>query len=136
MSGTPSRDGGVTIDRGGVYQTPWALSENTFLAAYSYRHESSSVGGDNPAGFGLYCFDTFGNKELLHRDPLLSCSFPIPLKRRARPPVLPDAIDPTMAHAVCYMPDVYQGLDGVKRGVAIYSEETDCHTPYATFAMT
>lgn len=116
MSGEPVPEGGVP-DQGGLYQTPWALSEKCFLASYSYaRPASDTAGGRNTNGFAVYLIDVWGNKELIHRDPLLSCTFPIPVKKRPRPPVLPDMTDPSSTYATCYLSDVYHGLEGVARG--------------------
>lgn len=111
MAGRPVASGGPP-DRGGVYKTPWALSETCFLAAYSY---SSSL---TATGFAIYLVDVYGNKELLARDPIYSCSFPMPLKPRPRPPQLPDVLqqDSSPATAICYVGNVYQGLDDVPRG--------------------
>jgi hypothetical protein len=36
--------------------------------------------------------DRFGNKELLYRDPGISCLSPIPLRARPMPPVIPDQV--------------------------------------------
>ncbi|MFW6161249.1 MAG: hypothetical protein ACODAJ_00680 [Planctomycetota bacterium] len=108
MAGRPVPQGGVP-GRKGVYQTPWALSERCFLATQSYSDSKTAT------GFALYLIDAWGNKELIHRDPLLSCAFPIPVRRRPRPPVLPD-VEPETDSAVCYVTDVYDGLEGVARG--------------------
>jgi hypothetical protein len=112
-------EGGVP-DQGGLYQTPWALSEKCFLVSYSHaRPPSGTGGGDNASGFALYLIDVYGNKELVHRDPILSCAFPIPLKRRARPPIVPQGpavADRPRNEAACYVADVYRGLEGVPRG--------------------
>lgn len=62
-----------------VYGTPWPLSEDFYLAVYD-------AGRTN---YGLYLLDSFGNRELLYRDPALACLDPIPLRPRPRPPVLP-----------------------------------------------
>ncbi|MBM4041296.1 MAG: hypothetical protein FJ290_22565 [Planctomycetes bacterium] len=114
QGGHPVAEGGVP-DQGGLYQTPWALSDKCFLASYSYgRPPSGTAGGDNEHGFALYLIDAYGNKELLHRDLLLSCSFPIPLRKRPRPPVLGGSTG--AGDATCYLTDVYEGLDGVPRG--------------------
>jgi hypothetical protein len=116
MDGRPVASGGPP-DRGGVYKTPWALSETCFLASYSY---SSSL---TAAGFAIYLVDVYGNKELLARDPVYSCSFPMPLKARPRPPQLPEVLQetpPVPQTAVCYVGDVYQGLDGIARGQVKY----------------
>jgi len=120
MAGRVAAEGGVA-DRGGLYQTPWALSEDAFLAAYSYaRPKCTASGGADSNGFGLYYVDVFGNKELIYRDPLLSCSFPIPLKPRPRPPVTPERRDPLASDAVCYVTDVYDGMPEVPRGTIKY----------------
>jgi len=109
-------EGGVP-DKGGLYQTPWALSERCFLVSYSHaRPPSGTTGGDNAAGFAVYLIDVHGNKELIHRDLVYSCSFPIPLKKRPRPPLLPDATDGNQKFATCYVPDVYRGIKEVPRG--------------------
>ena len=113
-------DGGGVRDAGGLYQTPWALSETTFLAAYAYaRPNCTGTAGVDSNGFGLYLIDVHGNRELLVRDPVLSCTTPIPLRKRPRPGVAA-AKDPPAGgdkRAVCYVPDVYEGLDAsVARG--------------------
>ncbi|MBI5799147.1 MAG: hypothetical protein HZA92_00265 [Verrucomicrobia bacterium] len=46
--------------------------------------------------FGLYLVDRFGNKELIHRDREISSLWPVPLRARLRPPVLPSQL---AAHA-------------------------------------
>ena len=127
--GGTSVDGGGPPDRGGVYQTPWALSQSVFLASYSPTPQPTpSAGGANSNSFAIYVIDVHGNKELLVRDALLSCSFPIPLRRRPRPPVLP-AVEP-IAHrpgespeaatAVCYVSDLYDGVSDLEPGRARY----------------
>jgi cytochrome c553 len=62
-----------------VYGTPWPLSEDFHLVVYDAGRKN----------YGLYLLDSFGNRELLYRDPALACLDPIPLRPRARPPVLP-----------------------------------------------
>ncbi|NQT15973.1 MAG: hypothetical protein HQ582_24675 [Planctomycetes bacterium] len=120
MAGSPVSEGGVP-DRGGLYQTPWALSETCFLVSYSHaRVPSGTNGGDNTNGFALYLIDVYGNKELVHRDPLLSCAFPIPLRKRRRPPVLPNLPDRLVDYATCYVGDVHQGLEGIPPGTVKY----------------
>lgn len=115
MAGHPVPQGGPP-DRGGVYHAPWALSETCFLAAYSFSSSNTAN------GFAIYLVDVYGNKELLARDPIYSCTFPIPQRRRPRPPQLTDRLaaagDP--APATCYVSDVYHGLDGVARGTIRY----------------
>lgn len=105
-------EGGVH-DGGGLWQTPWALSPRHFLAAYTYGPTTAG----KPSGlFAVYLLDAFGNKELIHRDRLLSCSCPMPLRPRAVPPVLPPMANPASPYATAYVSDVYRGLPGVPRG--------------------
>jgi len=78
---------------GHCYRTPFPLSEKYFLAAYSF---DSLIGEPdaNPSNmFGIYLVDSFGNKELLHRDPGISSLWPMPLKARTRPPHLASPLD-------------------------------------------
>jgi len=106
MAGTPVPEGGVS-DAAGFYMTPWPLSEKYFLASYGYG------GQTDPAGYAIYLIDVFGSKELVHRDPAISCFVPIPLRPRPRPPVLADATDPAKPYAICTVADVSRGVDGV-----------------------
>jgi len=62
-----------------VYGTPWPLSEDDYLCVYD-------AGARNR---GVYWIDRFGNRELIYRDPKISCLSPIPLRARPRPPVIP-----------------------------------------------
>lgn len=73
---------------GHCYRSPWPLSENYFLAAYSFDPLRGEPGTNRPNMFGLYLCDAFGNKELLYRDPNISSQWPVPLRSRTRPPVL------------------------------------------------
>jgi hypothetical protein len=118
--GPPVPEGGVP-DRGGLYQTPWALSETCFLASYSpARPPSGTSGGDNASGFAIYLIDVWGNKELIYRDLLHSCSFPMPLKKRPRPIIVAGATDPAAKYATCLVGNVYHDLDEVPRGAVKY----------------
>ena len=63
------------------YGTAWPLSEDDYLCVYDEQARNR----------GIYWIDRFGNRELLYRDPKISCLSPIPLRPRARPPVIPDA---------------------------------------------
>jgi hypothetical protein len=120
MSGTRVPEGGVP-DNGGLYQTPWAISDRAFLASYAWTlRRTGTAGGDNAAGFTVYLIDVHGHKELLARDRLLSCAFPMPIRPRERPPVLPDRTA-DRPYATCYVTDVYEGLgEGVARGEVRY----------------
>lgn len=106
MSGEAVPGGGV-FDRGGFYMQPWALSEKYFLASYCYGDQTDRK------GYALYLIDVFGSKELIYRDPKISCFVPTPLRPRPRPPILPDTTNPSKDYAVCTLTNVAQGVPGV-----------------------
>jgi hypothetical protein len=107
MDGVPALEGG-TQDGGGLYSTPWALSEKYFLAAYNYSNKQTDA-----KGYALYLVDVFGNKELIHRDPTISCFIPMPLRSRPRPPVFPEFVDLSKHHATCIISDVSFGSEEI-----------------------
>jgi len=76
---------------GHCYRTPWPLSEKYFLAAYSFEPLIGEPSANPPNQFGLYLVDYFGNKELLYRDSEISSLWPVPLRARPKPPVIPTA---------------------------------------------
>jgi len=142
MDGVPVPEGGVS-DNGGLYSTPWALSEKFFLVSYSFSNKQTDA-----TGHGLYLVDVFGNKELIHRDPAISCFIPVPLRARPRPPVLPDAIDLTKDYATCAVSDASFGSEEIagrirylriaepigwpydnQRGGQRYVEDHNCQKP-------
>lgn len=63
-----------------VYGTAWPLSEEDYLCVY----------GADAKNRGIYWIDPYGNRELLYRDPAISCLDPIPFRPRPVPPVIPD----------------------------------------------
>jgi hypothetical protein len=71
-----------------VYATAWPLDECFYLCVYD-AEGSARRGAEN--NYGIYLVDAFGNKELIYRDPAISCLSPIPLRPRSKPPVLPPA---------------------------------------------
>jgi len=68
------------IEQYSAYGTPWPLSEDDYLCVYDRQARNR----------GVYWIDRAGNRELIYRDPEMSCVSPIPLQRRLRPPVIPD----------------------------------------------
>ncbi|MGL4943327.1 MAG: discoidin domain-containing protein [Thermoguttaceae bacterium] len=125
MSGRPVHEGGC-VEYGGYYMDPWPLSDQFFLAAYTYSNDyragsTDTFRGADETGYGLYLIDVFGNKELIYADPEISSSFPMPLRPRKRPPVLPDVCDSSLGEkAVCIVSDVTFGVDGVNRDEVKY----------------
>ncbi len=119
MAGAPVPTGGV-LGRGGYYMNPWPLSEKHFLVSYAYCN--GATGGPateaDPTGYALYLIDVYGTKELIYRDPAISCFVPIPLRARPRPPVYPDLVDPDLVdpevpYATCMVANAGHGCDGL-----------------------
>jgi hypothetical protein len=79
---------------------------------------------NDPAGYGLYLLDVFGNRVPIYADPQISCWQARPLKPRPKPDVLapaPQLAQPAARQdASVFISDVYQGLDGVAPGTVKY----------------
>jgi len=69
------------------YGTAWPLSEDDYLCVYDADAKNR----------GIYWIDRFGNRELIYRDPSISCLSPIPLRPRRMPPVIPSRTVQTAA---------------------------------------
>ena len=74
---------------GHCYRTPFPLSKDYFLAAYSYDPLIGEPSANAANMFGIYIVDRFGNKELLYRDINIGSLWPMPIRARRRPPILP-----------------------------------------------
>jgi hypothetical protein len=70
---------GPDIPSSMVYGTPWPLSEDDYLVVYD----------SNAKNRGIYWLDSDGNRELIYRDPAISCYAPMPLRSRTVPPMIP-----------------------------------------------
>jgi hypothetical protein len=69
------------VERGKMnYSTAWPLSEDYFLCAMRCGTQRDS--------FGIYLIDSFGNHELLYRDPAIGCYTPTPLRTRTTPQIV------------------------------------------------
>ncbi|UCG46266.1 MAG: discoidin domain-containing protein [Phycisphaerales bacterium] len=106
------------------YSNPYPLSETYYLASWSDRrlppHAGSGQVTDdrNPVNaMGIYLYDSFGNLELIHRDPNISSMYPIPVRPRKRPPVHPENNDWNGPQEGSFIvQDVHHGLPGIDRG--------------------
>ena len=79
------------------FHSPWPLSENYFLVAFSHDPlPGMSSGEKRDTRTGLYYFDRWGNLELLYAEAGASAMYPIPLAPRALPPVVPSLCDPAL----------------------------------------
>jgi len=75
-----------------VYGTAWPLSEDYYLCVYDATMQPGIgyEGKDLCRGnYGIYLIDSFGNRELIYRDPQIACLSPIPLRPDPAPPAPP-----------------------------------------------
>ena len=88
---------------------PYPLSEKYFLV-------SAKPTPNSP--WGIYLVDVFDNMVLICEEPGHALFEPIPLKKRHKPPVIPDKVRPSEDEAVVYLHDIYRGpgLEGVPEG--------------------
>ncbi len=73
-----------------AYGEAWPLSEDYHLCAYNPAAELPELG--TKGAYGLYLVDSFGNKELVYRDPEIGCHSPMPLAPRPSPPALNELV--------------------------------------------
>ncbi|MCP4642838.1 MAG: hypothetical protein GY851_20490 [bacterium] len=79
------------------FHSPWPLSEDYFLVAYSHDPlPGMGPGVKEDTETGLYLFDRFGNLELLYRESGVSSMYPIPLAPRPKPPVVASTRAPAL----------------------------------------
>lgn len=102
------------------YQAPWPLSEEFYLCAWSAKPLTITTWASPspPNDLGLYLYDAFGNRELLHRDPEINSSTPVVVAARPAPPArgdLPVCADPVPTGKFL-LNNVYAGLDGIAPG--------------------
>ena len=114
---------------GPLFREPYPLSYSCFLVAYN-----PDKPWNEPAGYGLYLLDEFGNRELIHKEAEFSCWGPYPLRPRPTPPVIPpvgkDAGGPPNTGTLL-LQDVYVGMTGIERGRVKYLRVMeDCPRPW------
>jgi hypothetical protein len=102
----------------GAYATPFAISEDLFLAAYTPEQLVREGKVQSAAAYGIYLVDSLGGRELIYRDASVSCFSPIPIQPRSRPPVLPPAPreDPETGTGVFFVRNVYQSTHALAAG--------------------
>jgi hypothetical protein len=117
--GLSFRDGKGNKQQDWNYGTPWPLSEDFLLCVYS---------SEKRGNYGIYLVDSFGNRELIYRDPEIGCLDPIPFRARPRPPSIPvqtqqmkadrtPGLDPSTG-TISVM-NVYEGEFPIPEGVKI-----------------
>ena len=88
---------------------PFPLSEKYFLVSAKPTPTSA---------WGLYLVDVFDNMLLIKEEPGYALFEPVPIRKHARPPALPDKVKLDDTTATVYIHDVYSGagLRGVPHG--------------------
>ena len=88
---------------------PYPLSDKYFLVSCKLTAESP---------WGLYLVDVFDNMLLIKETPGYALFEPVPFRKTARPPAIPDKVKLDSKEATVYVADVYrgQGMKGVPRG--------------------
>ncbi|MCL4181331.1 MAG: hypothetical protein KJ072_26780 [Verrucomicrobia bacterium] len=109
--GFPETQGGTES-----YGSPWPLSEDYYLCAFEPPTGTPGV-------YGLYLVDSFGNRELVYRDPDIACHNPIPVQARPRPPIVPEIAQRVPANApatgTIAIANVYESQIAWPEGTAI-----------------
>ncbi|MHC4166207.1 MAG: HzsA-related protein [Planctomycetota bacterium] len=115
------KNGKYVHDRDGrsghLYTHPYPVGRNRFLV--SYKVDPADHYKNVADAYSLYLIDTEGNHALVHRDEKLSLWHPTPLVARRTPPKIYSVPDPKYAannESLCILADIYQGMEGVKRG--------------------
>jgi hypothetical protein len=99
------------------YNNPYPLSENYYLVGWSPYPIHGEGSRNDTNCMGLYLADAFGNLELLHRDPAISSSYPLPLRPRPKPHALPEmAADGQTDEGRMLVLNVTRGLGDIPRG--------------------
>ncbi|MBM3999344.1 MAG: hypothetical protein FJ297_07375 [Planctomycetes bacterium] len=119
----PESEGDARVSFG----SPFPFSEDLFLAEYSpepFPGSMSSLPRRN--AYGIYLIDTLGGRELIYRDPTISCFEPLPVRARPVPPRLPSLIadsserppgrDPDRRTGVFHVHDLHSHAHGIPRG--------------------
>jgi hypothetical protein len=104
-----------------TYKSPLPLSEDFFLASYSFDRLVYIETEPNPTNmFGLYLVDRFENKELLYRDLNVSSVWSMPLRARSAQDQLPQRSDPEAPkEGTFYVQNVYDADPPLPKGVRI-----------------
>ena len=101
------------------FSSPYPLSKDLFLASFSPDpYPASMQFFPRREAYGVYLVDTLGGRELIYRDPEISCFAPMPVAPRPTPPVLPSVVagNEPPPNGVFYLEDVYESTQGIPRG--------------------
>lgn len=115
------QEGRCVVDKNGqqghLYTHPYPVSDREFLV--SYKVNPADHYKDVANAYALYSIDVDGQHRFVHADASLSCWHPTPLVARRLPPAVQPVRAPDHAasdQALCFLTDVYQGMQAVERG--------------------
>ncbi|NQU23600.1 MAG: discoidin domain-containing protein [Candidatus Nealsonbacteria bacterium] len=102
----------------GTFATPWPLCEDLYLIAYTGDNATGQGGVQAANAYAIYLVDVQGGRELIYRDPNMSCFAPIPVRSRPRPPVLASNVadKEDQATGVFYVQQVHRGMQPTEPG--------------------
>ena len=100
------------------FANPYPLAEQHYVATFSpvrlARHAFAKDGSPVPGpinSLGVYLFDSFGNLNLLYRDPNISSMCPLPIRPRRRPAMVASDVawDAGVQEGRVLLADIYRG---------------------------
>jgi hypothetical protein len=105
----------------GAFCFPYPLSEDLYLVAYTPEKLVGQGSRQSVNAYGIYLVDTLGGRELIYRDPEMSCFAPIPVRPRLRPPVVPSVVaggddSHEAGTGTLYIQNVYQSTQPIEKG--------------------
>ena len=132
--GRDSREGHETLVKGSA-DCPYPLGKaSDKLTAGKYFLVSYDPGGrgasDNRTAreVAIYLADVYGTLELIYRDETMSAMFPMPIRPRRKPPVIPDVVPaPGERGGVFSIQNVNIGLPESMHGKARYLQIVEAH---------
>ena len=99
----------------GACATPYPLSEDLFLVAYTPDRLVREGQVQRPNAYGIYLLDALGGRELIYRDPDMSCFSAIPVQPRPKPPVFPSTVQSEQDETtgIFYVQNVYRSTQRI-----------------------
>ena len=107
-----------------AYKSPYPIGKEDFIVSARSGDEGSGNSVRFSEQFSLYLMDIHGNRELIYRG-YNNVWYAMPVKKRQVPQVRPDMVKwpkagEKAADGVMYSADVYEGVEGLPRGMAKY----------------
>ncbi len=101
-----------------TYATPYPLSEDLFLAAFSPEKHAAQGGKQVKGAYHIQLVDTLGGRETIYLDDEMSCFAPTPIAARPMPPTLPSMLAEKRDQktGTFYVQDVYNSTQPIERG--------------------